>query len=208
MQAADALAREYIYAAARSGLVEEAAEGEVTVRCPDSLWHGQVAASCLLRPQAGDEVLLAPLADGRAFILAVLTRAGKGPACLDFPQGVEIESPGLIGLRSQGSLELSAPYSRLTAGELKVEAGEIKASAGVCGLLARTLRAAGEKLENTFARFRGRYDSSSRIVSGHDDTQAGSSRLSAEGGVQVQAGNIHHTAQDMVRIDSRQVHIS
>jgi hypothetical protein len=196
------------YICGHSGLVEKAEAEEITVRCRDGVWHGQAAASCLLPPLPGDEVLLAPLPDGRAFILAVLTRADSGPARLDFPQGVEIASPHSISLRSRDSLELSAPRSSLTSAQLKVEAGEITAVAAVCGLLARTLRAAGEKLENTFACFRGRYNSSSRIVSRHDDSQVGSSRLSAGGGVHVQAGSIHHTAQDMVRIDSRQVHIS
>jgi hypothetical protein len=171
------------------------------------VWRAFIAASCLLRPSAGDEVLVAPLNDGRAFILAVLNRFAR-EACLDFPHGVEIRAGQALKLNSATSLTMDAPQSSLIAAELTVQAGSIQAQAGFCALLARTIKIAGRKLDSCFEQFWGRFASSRRMVSGHDEVQAGSSRLASCGTVQVQADSIHHVAAKLARIDAQQTHIS
>jgi hypothetical protein len=191
-----------------TGTVREIQDDLVSLEAADgSGWRAFIAASCLLRPAPGDEVLLAPLNDGRAFILAVLNRFAQ-EACLDFPHGVEIRAGQALRLNSAAALIMNAPQSSLTAAELTVQAGSIQAQAGFCALLARTIKTAGQKLESCFEQFWGRFDSSRRLVSGHDETQVGSSRLASGGAVHVQADSIHHVAAKLARIDAEQTHIS
>ncbi|MDR1311297.1 MAG: DUF3540 domain-containing protein [Burkholderiaceae bacterium] len=189
-----------------SATVREVTKDACVVEMDAAVYSTMPAASCLLQPQAGDEVLLSALPDGRLFILSILTRSDT-PAALCFPFGVSLKADLPIRLESATELSLDAPTSALTTGELTVQAGEIRAMAGSCSLLAKTVKTAGQVLENCFDRFRGHFNSSCRLVSGHDDVQAESSRLASHT-VQVQADNIHQTASSLVRIDAEQIHIS
>lgn len=205
----------HAYAAPRSaqaptlqtGRVMEAGDAGLVLLGQGCRWHAQPAASCLLAPQKGDEVLFAPLPDGRAFVLAVLTR-GESEAVLHFPHGAALNSPLPLRLNSATALRLTAPDTGLDAARLEVRAAKAKAVLGECGLLVRTLRAAGQRLEQTFERLTARLGSSARLVRGHDELQAASSRIAVSGQAAVQAGAIDQTAAEMVRIDAPQVHIS
>ncbi|WP_165067400.1 DUF3540 domain-containing protein [Desulfovibrio sp. ZJ200] len=190
-----------------TGCVLEAGRASLILLGRGCRWHAQPAASCLLAPQKGDEVLFAPLPDGRAFVLAVLTR-GESEAVLHFPHGATLNSPLPLRLNSATALRLTAPETDLDAARLEVRAAKAQAVLGECGLLARTLRAAGQRLEQTFERLTARLGSSARLVRGHDETQAASSRLAVSGQAAVQAGGIEQTAAEIVRIDAPQVHIS
>src|SRR3954470_9732764 len=53
------------------------------VRSPDGVLGARRAASCLLCPELGDNVLVGGENDESAFVLAVLERAGDGPARVD-----------------------------------------------------------------------------------------------------------------------------
>ena len=192
----------------RSGFVLPATQTEtLRVDCEGTVWRAQRAASCLLTPQDGDEVLLAPLADGRAFILAVLARAER-EAELAFPHGVRVTSPLPVRLASASALDFTAPDASLNAARLTVRAGEVAVSAADCSLLTRTLRSAGQRLEQTFDSFVARLGQAVRMVHGHDETQAASARLAVTGTATTHAGTIDQTAANLVRVDAPQVHIS
>lgn len=191
-----------------TGRVIRVENGHVTLMAKGFSLQAAVAASCLLAPEPNDEVLFAPLPDGRAFILAILTREDKKEARLRFPDGLSIESPRAVRIASRTALSLDAPESGITAATLKVEAAEMHAKAALCTVLAQTIRTAGDRLESCFARLFSRLGSSRRIIVDHDETQAGSSRLAVSDTALVQAKTVTHTAADMVRIDAPQVHVS
>lgn len=82
----------------------------------------RVAASCLLRPQVGDRVLLAAVSAGDAFILAVLERngasaqlevAGVQQLQLSAPQ-VQIAATEAIEMKSLCDIELTAATGKLS----------------------------------------------------------------------------------------------
>ena len=74
-----------------TGLVLSCDNECYTLQARDSQWQAALAASCLVRPEQHDEVLFAPLPDGWAFVLAVLTRS-KAPCVLHFPEGASLTS--------------------------------------------------------------------------------------------------------------------
>lgn len=190
-----------------TGTVSRVEEGVVTVLFQGREEPALVASSCLVSPEKGDEALLAPLQDGRLFILAVLTRQ-EGPARMHFPHGVAVESDHDISLASATAVRTSAVEHSIAAGKVTVQAGEIEAKAGICSMLAGKIKAAGDTVDTCFSRLFARLGSSRRIVTDHDETQAASSRLAVSGTALLQAGTVNQTASELVRIDAPQVHLS
>ncbi len=190
-----------------TGRVSGRQDDHITISCRGGVWHARTAASCLLLPEKGDEVLFSPLPDGRAFVVAVLTR-GRHEAVLDFPDGAALRSALPLRLNSAVSVEMAAPAASVDAAELKVHACEATAVLTRGSLMVHLLRTAGERLEQSFGRLLGRYGSSHRLVQEDDEVQARSVRVSAEGECLTQAGSVTHLARDLARIDAPQVHIS
>lgn len=170
--------------------------------------RAETAASCLLAPEAGDEALLTCLGDGRVYVLAVLARAGQGPALLTFPDGLRLESGGDADLAAAGTLNLRGVQAEIEAGRVSVRAAEVACDAGLLSVLAQRVRAAGERVETAFERFVARLTSSVRFVREHDETQAGSVRVMAEESHVVQAETIVQSAEKSVKIDADQIHLA
>ena len=185
----------------------EGCERAVRIQSSDCTWKASVAASCLLVPELGDEVLFAPLDDGRAFVLAILTRKAT-EAQLDFPHGVRVASPAPVRLQSSQTLEITAADTSLATGALQIQAASAEATVAEATLVTRVLRSFGERLEQTFARLMGRFGSAQRMVSGDDETQAHNVRVCVEESSLTQAGTVTQLARDVVKIDAPQVHIS
>lgn len=190
-----------------TGRVLAVSDGGLRLQARDGCWQAQLAASCLLRPQCEDEVLFAPLPDGRAFVLAVLTRA-PGEAVIAFPHGAALQSPLPIRLDSLSALQMSAPKTAVVTADLRLEAVEATATLDRANLVVRLLRSAGERLEQTFEKLLGRFGSSWRMVREEDDLQARNVRVAAQEGSLTQAASITQLAGEVARIDAPQVHIS
>ena len=74
----------------------------------------RLGASCLLRPMAGDRVVVwSSGEDGERWVLSVLERPGKAPAAV---------------LAAPGPLTIEAPRVRLTAGEVHIHAQDFLSS--------------------------------------------------------------------------------
>lgn len=190
-----------------TGLVLASENDCYTVQAKGSQWQAALAASCLVRPEQHDEVLFAPLPDGRAFILAVLTRS-KAPCVLHFPDGASLTSEKPISMDSATAVQITAPMTGLETASLDVRAGEASAAIASATLVTRILRTTGERLEQTFRRFLGCFGSAQRIVEHNDEVQAQNVRISASESCLTQAASSTTLARDLARIDAPQVHIS
>src|SRR5476649_807935 len=90
-------------------------EGFFIVRHQQRGWQCRLAASCLLQPEVGDDVLIAGDRT-QLWLLAILTRAESQRPCL-------LSVPGDLTLAPQGDLILRSGQSlRLTGPELTIEA--------------------------------------------------------------------------------------
>ncbi len=190
-----------------TGLVLSCEKDCYILQTRDSQWQAALAASCLVRPEQHDEVLFAPLPDGRAFILAVLIR-GKAPCVLHFPEGASLTSQKPIRMDSATAVRITAPLTGLETASLDVRAGEASAAITRATLVTRILRTTGERLEQTFRRLLGCFGSAQRIVENNDEVQAQNVRISASESCLTQAASSTTLARDLVRIDAPQVHIS
>ncbi len=190
-----------------TGHITRRCNDHLVITCRDSVWQAMTAASCLIRPMEGDEVLFTPLPDGRAFVLAVLVRV-REEAILDFPDGASLRSPLPIKLDSATAVSVTSPGTSVETANLDVRAADASVTVSACTVMTRLLRTAGERLEQSFDKLLGRYGNSHRLVREDDEVQARNVRVCAEESSLTQAGNVTQLARDLARIDAPQVHIS
>lgn len=175
------------------------------------------AASCLVRPEPGDKVLVA-LAGGAGHILAVLERAdAASPITITAADGIALDAGrGDLGLKAAGRLDLAA------AGLLTVATVDLAVRAGTAGLSAddatadigqTTIRAGALKLiagrvEHIVDRLAGRLGHALRFVTGVDRLQAGSIEREAEDALNLDGRRAIVSARGDVHVDGGRIHIA
>src|SRR3546814_11281339 len=88
-------------------------DGSFAVDCDGHAWHARQAASCLLAPQPGDQVLISGPDAARVYLIAVIEQAD--------PSSAQLETVGDIVLRScLGSVALEGAQAVRLAGQQAV----------------------------------------------------------------------------------------
>ncbi|MFH1983887.1 MAG: DUF3540 domain-containing protein [Pseudomonadota bacterium] len=187
---------------------------DFTVATPDGGITAVSAASCLVRPAAGDVVLLGRGIDS-AYILAVLVRAGKDTA-LDLPGNVRINAAGggltlsaagEVNLASAMGIGLTAPHLQTDAAQGSVNIGRLRFAGHAVSAVCDTLAVAARAADHTFRRLVQRLGTAFRYVEGHDEVQSASSRQLVDGTLTIQTENTIHLAEQHIKIDAEQVHL-
>jgi hypothetical protein len=180
--------------------------GEVAVRR---------AASCLLEPSPGDAVLVGAAAD-EAWILAVLDR--------DAARAAELTVDGDLRLRTaRGKIALVAQHGvdLISAGPTKVVTNGVELKTTTASVLCEGLDFVGgwvtaeverakllaESLDQVVDRFSQRVKRSFRSVEELDQKQAGAVHHRVERTMRVHAHDTAMTADGLVKIDGKQIHV-
>lgn len=160
----------------------------LTVEEGDLTYPARKAATCLIEPEPGDEVLL--LHDGgRAFVLAILERGNQTVPRVDFEDGVDLgSSKGDVSIGSRGSLDLragrriglAAPVLDLSAAVGRLVTGRLELTGRVANATWERIRVRASKSESlvdeVIGRFRSRFSKVERL----DNTEAGVLRQKSE----------------------------
>lgn len=182
-----------------SGIVLHAEKDAFLVQCPMQTVRAVRAASCLLRPEQGDSVLVVLPSTGRAWVLAVLMQQAE-EAWLDLPAHTSIQAEQMhfcseeMHLDAQNTLHLQAASLEGTAQNIQLKAGILSLTGGVlmqhfasvrqfartiaqkCGLLRTDCQKKQEQIEElaemTAGRIRVQAESSVRVRSESMDMQA------------------------------------
>jgi len=198
-------------------VVESVTDDGILVRTTEGRLRARKAASCLLVPGPGDQVLLSEDTFGRTYVLAVLERSdhhtdnrlalsgptrmtvADGDLTLTADHGVDLASPNRIGL-SAATLQVHAARADIGLEETTVAGRSLSASFERIRTVARTM--------DSFVRqWVQRMSSCFRYVREVDETQAASARQLVEGTLTVQTGNSVHMAEGHVKIDAEQIHL-
>lgn len=156
------------------------------------------AASCLLAPDVGDRVLIAPL-DDEPFLLAVLERQGDTEARLTLEGDATLETSGKLGIRS-AALEVHTGPATLFAQRLDAAAVSAKATFGKLGVMAKRYeRVADSVIERAKRAY--------RFVEEMDQLRSGHLDYRAEKTAQVKGETTVVTARAIMKIDGESVHI-
>jgi hypothetical protein len=189
--------------------------GMVVIRAEGRVSRAKQAASCLLAPEEGDRVLVAWLGDER-FVLAVLERSGASPSRVEIEGDLEVRVPhGRFTVASQDGIDLT------TAGETSIVSRVLSMHALEGNVMIDKLRALGSTLTGEVSRMRivaesvdsivervhQRWKRAYRFIEEREQVKAKHLDYRAEQTARVHAENTVVTANDLVKLDGKQVHI-
>lgn len=185
----------------------------LTVRTASGSYRAKRAKSCIVETAAGDCVLVATLATGHAFVLAVL-ESPEPSATLSFDGLVELEGDRIaikgrreVSMSSGGPLDMLASAVRLRAitGEAAVEKLTVLSRYAQAELGKAKLFA--ESFEGVFDRVSQKAKNAYRVVTGSDQLRAGTIDHGARQLLKLFGKNAIMTAEDLVKVDAEQIHM-
>ncbi len=198
------------------GTVERRDGAAFTVQTASGPVAARRAASCLLEPNDGDTVLLARTDRGAYWIFTVLERdasrsaeisvdgdlrlrTARGKIALVAQEGVEIISAATTKIVSSG-IDVRSTKMNVVVEGLELVGTYVKAEVGRAKLFA-------ESLDHVLDRFSQKVKRSYRHVEDLDQVQAGSMHHRVEKTLRVHAHDTALTADGLVKIDGKQIHV-
>lgn len=178
--------------------------------------RARTAASCLLQPRPADRVLLF-CTEGHGWILAILERGA--------PQdGNLIETDGPLEVRSRsGSISFDADTRLVLTGRagIEMESPSVGVRAGLLKLVARradwlagrvdgkfdSLQLVGKLVQSVVDMMRQKSRACYREVESFDQLRSGQMDYRADHTMSLKARNIVGKADDLARVDGKQIHI-
>jgi hypothetical protein len=191
-------------------------DGSYRVDCDGRPWVARRAASCLLAPEPGDEVLISGPDGSRIYLIAVIARADpahmrlelSGDVVIASPDGsLALESGRDIALRGQTAvrveterLELQARDARCVTDRMRYVAAELQATVGATRLVGKACEAVLDRM-TVMSRL------SLRTVKEIEQVRAGTLDYQAEQAARVHAHYTMVTGAELVKVDAKQIHM-
>lgn len=191
-------------------------DGSYVVACDGSMWSARRAASCLLAPEPGDEVLISGPDPSRVYLIAVTVQAEPARSTLEAPGelvlrshggNVVLQSAGEVTLQGQRAVHVRAPEYTVEADDerhackrVRMIAEQLHATIGETRLVGKSYDAVLDRMA-LMARL------SMRSVSEVDQVRAGSIDFQAEQSARLHASYTLVTGSDLVKVDAKQIHM-
>ena len=194
--------------------------GKLVVPLPDgqfqvedehgATWLCRRAASCLLRPQVGDTVLLSGPDRFRLFLIAVIEQADPSASCIEASGhltlsttgkgAVSIQSESGLLLHGAQTLELRSEQAQCTVDAMQFTAKSADATVG-------HLRLMGKIFESVTDRIFQMTRTAFRLVDEVDQVRAGHLDHEARETVRIHGQHTVVTGKDLVKVDAAQIHM-
>ena len=174
------------------------------------------AASCLLRPEIGDIVLVSGPDAQRLYLTAVAEQADAGVAHIEVAGDLTVASQrGAVTLQGATDLHLSGPRAlRMDTAQLRLDAQAADCQVGRMsyqGVEARAtvlnMRIVGRVYEAIVDRLVHLSKSAFRMTEGVDQLHAGQIDYQASEMARVHGRNTVVTAKDLIKADAKQIHM-
>jgi hypothetical protein len=191
-------------------------DGSYRVECDGQPWRARRAASCLLAPAEGDEVLISGPDAGRVYLIAVTEQADPAHARLELSGdvvlgcadgGVALESRGEISLRGKAAVRIEtdeflmrARDARWVADRIRYVATELQATVGTTRLVGKAYEAVLDRL-TLMSRL------SFRTTEEVEQVRAGTLDYQAEQAARLHANYTMVTGAELVKVDAKQIHM-
>lgn len=198
-------------------LVSAMPDGQLGVQAEDgTLWSCRRAASCLLKPEPGDTVLLSGPDRLRVYLIAVIEQANTAMSRIDVPGNltlaasagsVSIEGQGDLRLRSGGALDMHGARWTMKAEKARCEVADMRYTGeSVDGTVGR-LRFVGKLFETVAGRMVQMARSALRLVDETDQVRAGHLDMRAQESVSVHGKHVLMTGKELMKVDAAQIHM-
>ncbi|WP_418123769.1 DUF3540 domain-containing protein [Variovorax sp. 160MFSha2.1] len=174
------------------------------------------AASCLLRPEIGDMVLVSGPDERRLYLTAVAEQAQPGVARVEVEGdlmlasargAVSMESATQLSLRAGHGTTLSGPQLEIDADEARCRIGRLDYSGEEARATVFSMRVIGRVYEVVVDRLVQLSKSAFRMTEGIDQVQAGQIDYRASEMTRLHGKNTVITARDLVKADAKQIHM-
>jgi len=186
------------------------------VQCDGREWTARRAASCLLAPEPGDTVLISGPDPARVYLIAVISQADPARGAVELEgemllrsrragvtvqaaDGVRIEGRRSVSVETE-ALSLRAARAESTVGSLQYVAEEVQGLVGTTRLVGRAYEAVLDSL-SYLSRV------AFRTASEVEHVRAGTLDYQAEQSARVHAPYTMVTADALVKVDAKQVHM-
>ena len=197
--------------------VESSNGDDLIVQTPTGRTRARKATSCLLVPEAGDQVLISEDNFGRSYVLSVLERLDdrtgnqislKGPTRLEVTDGdLTLTAESGLGLASPARIALTASELDINASRAQIGIEETHLAGKSLSASIEQIRTVARSMDSFIKNWVQRMSSCFRYVREIDETQTATARQLVEGTLTVQTGNSVHMAEGHVKIDAEQIHL-
>ncbi len=186
------------------------------VRTDDGEIRARRAVSCLVDPVLGDRVLCALLADGTAYVLAVLEREDDAAATMSMDRDLAIKIPsGRFEVVTQEGVGFVTPGDvSIVSGELDINAAEGRVSFDRLSAMGRqwlaevsAVKVVAGALDSVLDRLSQKVKRSYKTVEELDQVRAKRIDYAAEKSLHMSAENALVTASELVKFDGENIHL-
>lgn len=194
--------------------------GTMTGQTPDGLigvedeqggaWLCRRAASCLLKPEVGDTVLLSGPDRLRAYLIAVIEQADASSSRIEAAGDLTLAStgPGRVSIRSATALTLeSADTLMLKAERGDCELGQLQFHARSADAAIGHLRLVGKVFETMADRVVQMARNALRLVDDTERVRVGHLDQEATHTLRMHGCHTVVSARDVVKVDAGQIHL-
>ena len=188
-----------------------------TVNCDGVNWVCPQALSCLVEPQVGDEVIISGPDHDRVYLIAVVSRSSDAPIAIKMQGDLAISSTtGSVSLHSATDTRISSDATltlnsahyeqandtaKLTIGQMSYAGETMEATVGKTTLFSSMVNFMADRI-NSVARLCFRH------IKEVDHVRAQTIDYEAEKLTRVHGGYTTLTAQDVMKINGDQIHMS
>ncbi|WP_144630628.1 DUF3540 domain-containing protein [Bordetella genomosp. 13] len=197
-------------------LVRRGENGDYAVRCDGREWLARRAASCLLAPEVGDTVMISGPDASRVYLIAVIEQADPASGTVEMEGRMVLRSrTGDVALQAAGdvriagragvrveteTLQVQAREAGCTAARMNYLAGEVHGAVGTMRLVGKVYEAVVDRLSHLS---RLAFRSASEV----EHVRVGTMDYQAEQSARVHAPYTVVTADALVKVDAKQVHM-
>jgi hypothetical protein len=193
----------------------EATEGTLFVRTRTGRLRADVAVSCLVAPCSGDRVMVGVTGSGRAFVLAVLQRPTDTPPRIRVEGDLRIAAGGRISFIAKEGVDIATENDvNIVSERLDVHAKQSQLVIDSLAFLGRFVRVDADRvksvvglLDQVAERFSLKAKRSYRFVEEVDVHRAAQIDIRADENVAIRGRNAVVNAEQLVKVDGRQIHL-
>lgn len=170
-------------------------------------WQCRLAASCLLTPQTGDQVLIAGNG-AQLWLLAVLERAeARTPFTLSVPGSLHIAPQGELSLASPDSLSLQSQTLDIAAAQGDCRIDNLRYSGRSLSAWIASCAIAGHSLESVWQTVVSVSRRLFRKVTHTEHVRVGQWDCQAEDYVRLHGKHLLMTSEAIAKLDAEQIHV-
>lgn len=188
------------------GLVSGVLDQDFHIHTAEATLRARRAASCLLTPDKGDEVLLAVHETGDAHILAVLEQADASRAMLSAPGDMHIQARS-VSVEGEAAVSVISPELDVHSVDARIGVGRLHYAGGEVDSDVETLKSKADSMERTARVAVERFGRVYRFVEGLEQACMGRFRQLVEGKWFVKGKKVTCNADETVNIDADEINL-